>query len=62
MAATESEMLELGTVAPAFSLPDPDGEMHALDDGSAAYLLEAEFQPGPENPFRAGQAAKVRLP
>ena len=31
-------------------------------DGSAAYLLEAEFQPGPENTLRAGQAAKVRLP
>ncbi len=31
-------------------------------DGSSTYLLEAEFQPGPENLFRAGQAARVRLP
>lgn len=35
----------------------PDGA-----DGSANYLLEAEFRPGPENLLRAGQAAKVRLP
>ena len=39
MAATESEMLELGTIAPAFSLPDPDGEMHGLGDGKHAYLV-----------------------
>jgi|GEM_PF-1387597 len=30
--------------------------------GSVNYLLEAEFQPGPEHTFRAGQAARVRLP
>ena len=39
MAATESEMLELGTIAPAFSLPDPDGEMHGPGDGKRAYLV-----------------------
>jgi thiol-disulfide isomerase/thioredoxin len=39
MAATESEMLELGTIAPAFSLPDPDGELHGLGDGKRAYLV-----------------------
>ena len=39
MAATESEMLELGTIAPAFSLPDPDGIMHAIGDGKRAYLV-----------------------
>jgi thiol-disulfide isomerase/thioredoxin len=39
MAATESEMLDLGTVAPDFSLPDPDGALHSLGDGSAAYLV-----------------------
>ena len=39
MAATESEMLELGTTAPPFSLPDPDGTMHSLADGREAYLV-----------------------
>ena len=39
MAATESEMLELGTEAPEFSLPDPDGVMHSLGDGKQAYLV-----------------------
>lgn len=39
MAATESEMLELGTKAPEFSLPDPSGVMHSLSDGKRAYLV-----------------------
>ena len=39
MAAVESQMLELGTEAPAFSLPDPDGTVHSLRDGAAAYLV-----------------------
>ena len=39
MAAVESQMLPLGTEAPAFSLPDPDGEMHSLRDGARAYLV-----------------------
>jgi peroxiredoxin len=39
MARTESQMLELGTEAPAFSLPDPDGKIHSLVDGRAAYLV-----------------------
>jgi peroxiredoxin len=39
MAAVESQMLELGTTAPAFSLPDPDGERHSLADGANAYLV-----------------------
>lgn len=41
MAATNSQMLPLGTTAPAFSLPDPDGNLHSLDDGgdAAAYLV-----------------------
>ena len=39
MAAVESQMLELGTEAPPFSLPDPDGEMHSLRDGADAYLV-----------------------
>ncbi len=32
-------MLELGTVAPDFNLPDPDGEMHSLGEGKQAYLV-----------------------
>jgi peroxiredoxin len=30
MAATESQMLELGTLAPPFTLPDPHGVRHSL--------------------------------
>jgi thiol-disulfide isomerase/thioredoxin len=39
MAAVESQMLPLGTAAPAFSLPDPDGKVFSLRDGAAAYLV-----------------------
>ena len=39
MAATESNMLELGTVAPAFSLPDADGNLHSLAEDAAATLV-----------------------
>jgi peroxiredoxin len=39
MAAVESQMLELGTIAPEFSLPDPDGERHSLADSADAYLV-----------------------
>ena len=39
MAAVESQMLELGTPAPDFSLPDPDGELHSLADDASAYLV-----------------------
>ena len=39
MAAKESEMLALGTIAPEFSLPDADGTMHALADDATAYLV-----------------------
>lgn len=41
MAGTTSQMLPLGTTAPAFNLPDADGALHALDDaaGSRAYLV-----------------------
>lgn len=39
MAAVESQMLELGTVAPQFSLPDPDGEVHTLQAGAACLVM-----------------------
>ena len=39
MAAVESQMLELGTIAPIFSLPDPAGKYHSLADGANAYLV-----------------------
>ena len=39
MPAIESRMLELGTIAPPFSLPDPDGRMHTLAAGADAYLV-----------------------
>ena len=32
-------MLALGTEAPAFSLPDPDGNVHSLADDASAYLV-----------------------
>ncbi len=39
MAAVESQMLALGTTAPPFSLPDPDGNVYALVDDADAYLV-----------------------
>lgn len=39
MARTESRMLELGTAAPEFNLPDADGEQHSLAAGMDAWLV-----------------------
>ncbi len=39
MAAIESEMLALGTIAPDFSLPDPDGAMYTLAEQADAFLV-----------------------
>lgn len=41
MTATESQMLALGTEAQPFTLPDPDGQLHTLDDSenADAYLV-----------------------
>lgn len=41
MSATESQMLELGTVAPLFTLPDPYGTQYSLDgsENVDAYLV-----------------------
>jgi len=41
MAATESQMLALGTAAPQFTLPDTGGQQHSLDGSEAvnAYLV-----------------------
>ena len=39
MAAVESEMLPLGTLAPAFSLSDPDGDMHSLAESADAHVV-----------------------
>jgi len=39
MPAVESQMLELGTPAPDFLLPDPDGNRHSLGEGAAAYVV-----------------------
>ena len=39
MAAVESQMLPLGTKAPAFTLPDPDGVQHSLATSADAYLV-----------------------
>jgi thiol-disulfide isomerase/thioredoxin len=39
VAAKESEMLALGTIAPEFSLPDADGTIYALADDAAAFLV-----------------------
>lgn len=41
MSATESQMLALGTEAPSFTLPDPDGRQHSLNGNEEvdAYLV-----------------------
>jgi len=39
MAAVESQMLPLGTQAPAFTLPDPDGKLHSLREDAQATLF-----------------------
>ena len=39
MAAVESQMLPLGTRAPAFTLPDPDGKQFSLRDDASATLV-----------------------
>ena len=39
VAAVESQMLELGTQAPQFALPDPDGRIHELTPGASAYVV-----------------------
>ncbi len=39
MAAVESQMLPLGTQAPAFTLPDPDGKLHSLREDAQATLV-----------------------
>ncbi len=39
MAAVESQMLELGTPAPEFSLPDPDGQLHSLPHTARAFVV-----------------------
>lgn len=39
MVAVKSQMLELGTIAPEFTLPDPDGEVHGLGSDADAYLV-----------------------
>jgi peroxiredoxin len=43
MARTHSTMLELGTPAPGFRLPDFDGRVHALGDFAAAPALLVAF-------------------
>jgi peroxiredoxin len=43
MAATSSTMLELGTQAPSFDLPDPDGRRYRLADFAAADALVVAF-------------------
>jgi thiol-disulfide isomerase/thioredoxin len=39
MSAVESQMLDLGTAAPDFSLPDVNGTYHRLRDSASAYLV-----------------------
>ena len=39
MAERISQMLEIDTVAPEFSLPDPDGQQHSLGESADAYLV-----------------------
>jgi len=39
MPAVKSQMLPIGTRAPAFSLPDPDQKIHSLADRADAYVV-----------------------
>lgn len=39
MALTDSQMLELGTRAPEFSLPDAEGKLYSLGESASAYLV-----------------------
>jgi thiol-disulfide isomerase/thioredoxin len=39
MPAVESQMLPLGTQAPVFTLPDPDGSLYSLRDDAPATLV-----------------------
>jgi len=43
MTAVQSQMLALGTRAPTFSLPDPDGTMHSLEDSDHAAAVLVMF-------------------
>ena len=43
MARRESRMLELGTPAPPFALPDPTGTLHRLEDFAGAPALLVAF-------------------
>ncbi len=43
MARRESRMIELGTPAPPFALPDPAGKVHHLDDFSGKPALLVAF-------------------
>ena len=43
MVATESSMLPLGTEAPALTLPDPDGNVHTLDEATDARAFLVMF-------------------
>jgi peroxiredoxin len=43
MARTASTMLELGTEAPPFQLPDPDGRIWSLDDFADAPAVVVAF-------------------
>lgn len=43
MVAASSAMLDLGTQAPAFSLPDPAGALHALGDATDAKAVLVAF-------------------
>ena len=44
MAERNSQMLELGTVAPEFSLPDPDGQKHGLGSGADATHVDSQHK------------------
>jgi peroxiredoxin len=43
MARRQSRMLELGTPAPSFALPDPAGQTHSLEDFAMAPALLVSF-------------------
>lgn len=59
MAATESQMLEIGTTAPEFSLPDPDGTLHSLGNNKRAWLVMFICNHCPYVKHVAGEIARL---
>jgi peroxiredoxin Q/BCP len=59
MQKTETKILKVGDVAPAFTLPDQDGKMHNLSDYVGKKVL-IYFYPKDDTPGCTAQACNLR--